>query len=198
MCALPLCSSLSKQHLLQFTLLLSSAWSDSAWLGLFSQATAEFLFLCDLHLGFLISLKRCHKPGGCCRTWSETSLARESPLRKRHFPSSWDLHFSFPLCRQPLSLANVCPSVLQAVWTQGLAVFTPGVSIALDSVTVPPDSFGFPPKGLCCCFSSLSSLCVTFPRSPGPTLKTSNGNLEASVVLRELLGSAFSVSSLPL
>lgn len=45
-----------------------------------------------------------------------------------------------------------------------------------------------PQKAFVVWFSSLSSLCVTFPLSPGPTLETSNGNLEASVVRRGLLG----------
>lgn len=55
----------------------------------------------------------------------------------------------------------------------------PGDCIVTISDTVPPSA-------------------SSFPLSPGLTLETPNGNLEASVVLKGYWGFAFSVSSLPL
>ena len=137
----------------------------------------EFFFLHNLHQCCLISLKPCHKPGDCCRTWSETSLARESPLQKRLFSSSRVLHFSFTLCGQPLSLVADCrqkragPSVCApgGIGRWGSSHIGPYGFTATISSTVPPSA-------------------PNFPLSPGLTLETTNGNLEASVVLRGLLG----------
>ena len=74
------------------------------------------------------------------------------------------------------------PSVLcslSAVGEKGLVTVAPGDFIVIISDTVPPNA-------------------SSFLLSPGFTLETPDGNLEASVVLRGYWGFAFSVSSLPL
>lgn len=74
------------------------------------------------------------------------------------------------------------PSVLCSLSTvgeKGLVTVAPGDFIVIISDTVPPNA-------------------SSFLLSPGLTLETPDGNLEASVVLRGYWGFAFSVSSLPL
>ena len=74
------------------------------------------------------------------------------------------------------------PSVLCSLSTvggKGLVTVAPGDFIVTVADTVPPNA-------------------SSFLLSPGLTLETPHGNLEASVVLRGYWGFAFSISSLPL
>lgn len=74
----------------------------------FSKTTADFFSFVICIWGVSFPWNPITRPGDCSRTWSETSLARESPLQKRHFSPSQVLHFSFQLCRPLLSLVADC------------------------------------------------------------------------------------------
>lgn len=191
MCALPPCCSLSKQHLLQFTL--------SSEFGLVRLGMAQFVFSSRCWISFpsWFAFGLSHFPETLSQArrllqnmiWNLTGKGKSPP--KEAFPPLLEFYTSLSHCSGNLSAQclNQCPAGglnTAGRWGSGhlcaWCLHCPGVCQCASKF------LWLPPEGLCCCFSSLSSLCVTFPLSPRPALKTSNGNLEASVVLRGLLG----------